>query len=243
MQFISFASCLLSLSMTHELVSSTCLLLNPITLTLPALLVLLGLFQGPCVKGSQKPRVWPMSEVAGSSRKLHYPLRWCVWRAWAEVGPATWGSGSLPARGRPQGEATRSGSRVHAFSPNPWSGFHCFLNPILLGPQLRQPRAVCHRCGLLILDPFCFHSFKNCIQKSWPKIGPAMRSVDWFDRTSFLFFRRHFDVLESQRWGSPESFRPVPLLVSEHFCSLAQSAGMLLCLSPSPGLRGDFLKL
>lgn len=64
-------------------------------------------------------------------------------------------------------------------------------------------------------------------------MGLPSSELIWFDgRTSFLFLRRHLDVLASQCWGSPESFRSGQLLVRGHFCSLSKSAGVFLCLSP-----------
>lgn len=73
--------------------SSTCLLLNPITFTLPVLLALLGLFQGAFVKTGQKPTARPL-RAGRFPQHLHSPLRWSV-RSLGRGGAATQGRGSL----------------------------------------------------------------------------------------------------------------------------------------------------
>lgn len=136
--------------MTHQFHSSP---LNPITLTLPVLLVLLGLFQGPFVKTSQRPRARPcsLSCFLLSSRNLYHHSAW-MRRAWAGVEPAAWGRGCggdwANAQTRVLPQSLGEPGSITGFSANPrTSSFHYFLNHILLGPWLRGKR--CHLLKVL----------------------------------------------------------------------------------------------
>lgn len=101
-------SCLLSLSVTHELTSSALLLLNPITLTLPVFLVWLSPFQGPFVKASQQPGAPPCGEVIGPSRRLDSPLQ-VVWVGSVGRGGASMGQGASGPVRRPRPEEATQG--------------------------------------------------------------------------------------------------------------------------------------
>ena len=167
--------------MTHDQHGCKCPPFYPITLTLPVLLVLLGLFQGPLVKSGQKPRARPCSPrclAPAGSCPVHG--RWSLPRAGAEGGPAAWGQAArasvqagllLEGLGKPCG--------VPGFSADPRIASFCyFLYHILLEPQLRQKQCRLSNTLPPYLRPILgFVALLNHIQKLCLVIGPPLRSV------------------------------------------------------------------
>lgn len=64
--------------------------------------------------------------------------------------------------------------------------------------------------------------------------GPTLRSVELARERNFLLvFGKALRCLGVSRWGSPESFRPVQLLVNEHSYGLPTSTGHASLYKPA----------
>lgn len=223
----------------HEQHGFKCPPFCPIALTLPILLVLLGLFQGPLCE--HWPEAWGQaleSKVSGSSRRLSYPRLVVSAESWGRGGARQPGPACRPSLlpqdlGKP--------CRVPGFSADPRiARFCCFLDPILLEPQLREKQCCLSKTWPSYLRPI-FVALLNRTQKLHLVIGPPLRSFQLSGEKNFvLIHKKTLRYLAVSRWGSAESFRPVQLLVNEHFCGLPKSTDKI---SPPPRFRGGFLKL